>query len=294
LSAEQIEQMLKVLDSNGRAAEQIADIELPNVEEAERQAVSIALATSDSRTTIADLEHGAIVGSHLAHLSETSYPASMKRAGIETIELIDRFPVITGMFGYTRGKPSPGASRLVAFREAGEYAVYADLAETEALFVRLNAHRVAEWLRRHQISIPHSDSSTETRVSTLRAATRLDEEGFTANHLLFELIHSYCHRLIRLTAVFGGIERNALSELVTPLHLGFFIYAAARGDFVLGGLQALFETELDGLLRTFIDDDHCCPLDPGCNHGGGACMPASRGAIMSALQFHAQSKQASR
>lgn len=272
LSAEQIEQMLKVLDSNGRDAERTADIDLPNAEEAERQAVSIALATSESRITIADLKHGTIEDSPLGRLYATSYPTSLERAGIETIELVDRFPVMTGMFGYTRGNPSPGASRLVAFRESGGYAVYADLAETEALFVRLNAHRVADWLRRHRVEVPRTDSATETRVSILRAATSLSEEGFTANRLLFELIHSYCHRLIRLTAVFGGIERNALSELVTPLHLGFFIYAAARGDFVLGGLQALFETELDGLLRTFLDDDHRCPLDPGCNHGGGACM----------------------
>jgi hypothetical protein len=106
----------------------------------------------------------------------------------------------------------------------------------------------------------------------LKAATQPDENGRRVDQLLFSLVHSYCHRLIRLTAVYGGIERNALSELVLPLHLGFFIYAAARGDFVLGGLQALFETELDGLLRTFTQDDHRCPLDPGCGHHGAACM----------------------
>lgn len=272
LSAEQIEQMLKVLDSSTRDAEQTGDIELANPEEAERQAVSIALATSESRITIADLKDGTSADSPLDQLYSISYPRALERAGIDTIELVDRFPVMTGMFGYTRGNPAPGASRLVAFRETGGYAVYADLAETEALFVRLNPYRVAEWLRRHQIHVARSNSATETRVSILKAATSLSEEGFTANRLLFELIHSYCHRLIRLTAVFGGIERNALSELVTPLHLGFFIYAAAKGDFVLGGLQALFETELDGLLRTFFDDDHRCPLDPGCQHGGGACM----------------------
>lgn len=56
-----------------------------------------------------------------------------------------------------------------------------------------------------------------------------------------------------------------------PLHLGFFVYAAARGDFVLGGLQTVFETELDGLLRAVTQEDHRCPLDPGCMHAGG-CM----------------------
>jgi hypothetical protein len=77
---------------------------------------------------------------------------------------------------------------------------------------------------------------------------------------------------MRLAATHAGIERNSLSELVVPLHLGFFIYAASRGDFVLGGLQAAFETELDRLLIEIRDRDHRCPLDPGCQRAGGACM----------------------
>jgi len=272
LSNEQIEQMLKVLESTGSQAEPIAEFRLDNSDEAERQAVSIALATSESRITIEDLKSGTADDTQLAHLYDVEYPTAMTRAGVETVELVDRFPVMTGMFGYTRGNPAPGASRLVPFREAGGYAVYADLAETEALFVRLDPFRVAEWLRRHGSPVPSARSATETRLEILRLATRGDDQGRLASERLFTLIHSYCHRLIRLTAVFGGIERNALSELVAPLHLGFFIYAAARGDFVLGGLQALFESELDGLFRTFVEDDHRCPLDPGCSHGGGACM----------------------
>jgi hypothetical protein len=72
--------------------------------------------------------------------------------------------------------------------------------------------------------------------------------------------------------VFAGIDRNALSELLVPHHLAFVVYAAARGDFVLGGLQAVFETELHHLLRDIVLGDHRCALDPGCKHSGGACM----------------------
>jgi hypothetical protein len=41
---------------------------------------------------------------------------------------------------------------------------------------------------------------------------------------------------------------------------------------VLGGLQTVFETELDRLLHPFVHEDHRCPLDPGCIKSGGACM----------------------
>jgi len=61
------------------------------------------------------------------------------------------------------------------------------------------------------------------------------------------------------------------SEYLVPAHLGFFVYAAARGDFVLGGLQAVFESNLDTLLDAVVDAEHRCPLDPGCSRGSGAC-----------------------
>jgi len=85
-------------------------------------------------------------------------------------------------------------------------------------------------------------------------------------------VHSYAHRFIRLAAVYAGIDRNALSELLVPLHLGFYVYSASSGDFVLGGLQAVFESDLHGLLAAVVQDEHRCPLDPGCLHSGGACM----------------------
>jgi hypothetical protein len=55
------------------------------------------------------------------------------------------------------------------------------------------------------------------------------------------------------------------------LHLGFFVFAAARGGFVLGGLQAMFEADLEQLLDGVVFGEHRCALDPGCNRGGSAC-----------------------
>jgi hypothetical protein len=89
---------------------------------------------------------------------------------------------------------------------------------------------------------------------------------------LLTLVHSFAHRFIRQTSVFAGIDRDALSEYLVPLHLGFFIYAGARGDFVLGGLQAVFEMELHTLMSATVDGEHRCALDPGCARGAGACL----------------------
>lgn len=271
LSAEQIELMLKALGTPAKDKGYISEITLPSAEDAEEQAVSIALAMSEARTTIEELKVGT-TSSELKSLYSERYPESLRLAGLESIDLVDRFPVLTGMFGYTRGDTAPGASRLVPFKDRRGYQIYADLTETEALFVRLAPSRVAEWLRQNGHAVRASAGDTDSRIAILESVTGTDPASIAASDALFKLVHTYCHRFIRLTAVYGGIERNALSELVLHLHLGFFVYAGARGDFVLGGLQAIFESELDALANAFFKDEHRCPLDPGCEHGGGACM----------------------
>lgn len=89
---------------------------------------------------------------------------------------------------------------------------------------------------------------------------------------LLTLLHSYAHRTIRRLAAFAGIERDGLAEYLVPHHLAFVVYAASQGDFVLGGLQAVFETSLHRFLDNFVSGESRCALDPGCRSGGGACM----------------------
>ena len=255
------------------------DIELPleQRESAEAQAVTIALATAESRIRIDELITATDPSSELGLLYRVPYVQALRSAGLYAVDLIERFPVLTGHFGYTRGDQQPGRGRLVPYkgRHGQGYRVYADIAETEALFVRLDPLKVAKWLMDggHHLE-PWGDERT-ARAAILKAAqvpASTDEEEGSVGSMLLELVHSYAHRFLRIAAVHAGIDRNALSELLVPLHLGFFIYAAARGDFVLGGLQAVFETDLHRLLDAIVYDEHRCPLDPGCLDAGAACM----------------------
>ena len=62
-----------------------------------------------------------------------------------------------------------------------------------------------------------------------------------------------------------------MPEYLTPRHPASFHFPAAKGHFVLGGLQALYGTELDHWLGAVMKGEHRCPLDPGCSRGSGAC-----------------------
>ncbi len=277
LSDSLIKQMIAVAEKAGQVADDPLPIFVPMGmrEEAEKEAVTIALSVEEPRTTIASLRLRSRGSPVLSDLHSRRYTKALDDAGLFDVELIDRFPVLTAQFGYTRGGGAPGEDRLRAYRRGqGGYVIYGDLAKTEALFFRLSPSRVAEWLRRRGHAVGPTKDDQDARIAILRDVA---VPGFSQDPSpdvgsdLLTLTHSYCHRALRTLSVFAGMDRNALSELLVPRHLGFYIYGAARGDFVLGGLQAVFDTELDGFLASVVFDESRCPLDPGCISTGGAC-----------------------
>ena len=273
---ETVAAMVEAARSTGSVSSGDADVRVADdlLAEAQSQAMSIALAMSEGRTTFENLERSMDADEPLGQRYRTSYREAIRAGKIHRLDFVDKFPVLSGQFGFTRGKPDPGASHLVAFREkGGDYIVYGETIQTEALFVQLAGVRVAEWLASLGHQLDEYDSETTARAAILRACSGVTHpDAVTIKEQVFQLVHSYAHRFIRLAAVHAGIERNSLSEFLVPLHLGFFVYAAAKGDFVLGGLQAAFETNLDTMLRDVVGGDHRCALDPGCSAGGAACV----------------------
>jgi hypothetical protein len=249
--------------------------------EAESQAIDIAMALAESRIPSVSLAELTGVEQVLADRYRNQYPAALARAGLSAVDLVERFPVLNIMYGYTRGDADPGATRLVPFRDRRSgYRLHGDLSETEALFLRLDPCRVANWLISRGHHLPgFSQGDTDHQLARLAILKVADipppgdePDVPTVGSDLLVLVHSYSHRFIRQAAVFAGIDRDALAEYLLPLHLGIFVYAEARGDFVLGGLQAVFEADLGDLLEAVVNGEHRCALDPGCARGAGACL----------------------
>ena len=277
LPSEVIDRMLEAAGDSIEQHESFDHIPGVQLKEAESQAKTIALATLESRVTLENLINGTSNTSELGKIYRTHYKELLSKAGISDIELIEKFPVLTGHYGYTRGKFEPAEGQLIPFkrgRHSNGFSLYSEIAETESLFIRLDPLKVAHWLTQRGHSLPDWTNAKSARKSILEVSdTTLDcYENESPGADLFELIHSFSHRFLRHCSVHSGIDSNALSELLVPMHLGFFIYAAARGEFVLGGLQAVFESELHKLLDSFVFDEHRCALDPGCLNSGGACM----------------------
>lgn len=253
------------------------DLQDEKLREAEAGAVNIALALADSRVRISDLAQSTDPASELGTKYLVDYPRALREVGLDAVEFVDSFPVLTGCYGYTRGEQDPGASRLVPFKDArGEYVVYGDIIKTEALLVRLKPELVAKWMEKSGSDLEPWVDDRSARLSILKTSVipRAAETVPPGNPgaRLLALIHSYSHWFIRRLAVHSGVEQSAISEFLVPQHCAFFVYAASRGDFVLGGLQAVFESDLDTFLKDLAQSDLRCPLDPGCQRAGGACM----------------------
>jgi hypothetical protein len=260
------------LGKSRRGPKIVADEE--HLAELQQSALRLWLATSGGRTTVSELCDQS--AAHEKERFETVYPQAMQDTKLEAVELLEDFPVLTMRYGYTRGPSTPGEATLRRFRTRDrEIAVHGQLARTEGLLIRLDPMAVADWLsRRGQIGTPPRDVA-EARARILEVAQipdPYDEPGDDAGSDLLTLVHSMSHRLIRVIASLAGIERDAIAEYLIPEHLSFVLYAAARGDFVLGGMQALFEHDLNLLLNSVSKGDPRCPLDPGCRKHGAACV----------------------
>lgn len=250
-------------------------IDLPAAvrDRAQEEALSLMLALEQGRVRIDEMVEKTTPP--LRTLYETAYRDAMQQAGLSNVELLTNFPVATVAFGFTRGGYEPTETTLRAFRERGRLRAYGMLTKTEAILFQLDPVRVLRWLRRRGFGLPEARDPREARLSILRAIeipSPTDRDPHPVGAAASTLLHSYAHRLIRLLAVTAGVERDGLAEYLVPHHLSVIVYASGRGQFVLGALQALFETGLHRLLDAVVHGESRCPLDPGCRAGGGACM----------------------
>lgn len=238
-------------------------------------ALQLAYATSGGRVRADDLV--ATAGPAMRARYEHSYPDAVSRGGLVAVELLDDFPVLDAVYGYTRGGQAAGESTLRPFRSrGGALRIHGQLAHTEALLFRLDPLLVARWLASHGHLTTVPADEVEARALILENAV-IPRPGDvidipTLGSDLLQLIHSYSHRVMRRASSFCGIDRDSLSEYLVPLHLSFAVFASTRGDFVLGGLQALFEHDLDTTMIDIVSGEHRCALDPGCTSHGSACV----------------------
>ncbi len=214
----------------------------------------------------------------------------VEKSGFSDIHLIESFPVVTAVFGYTRVSYEPRTERkegktietvIRPFNrgDRDRFPVYVDKGGTEALLFKVNPMAVANWLRKNGINV---DTKTDDEINLRRwflenvghidRYAELDPNIDRVTYYTFNLLHSLSHCMIGAASLISGFEKMGMAEYVFPGELAFVIYSN-KTVFTIGGFHTLFERYLDELMGKCVDDPEMklCVYDPVCISKGGSC-----------------------
>jgi transposase-like protein len=218
------------------------------------------------------------------------------RLGIRELLVVDDLPVITATFGYTRRSfeptyeelsgtdlptqirafPSlqrPAAQRLGRPEVVGTVPILAREGEHEGIFLSLDPERALRWLRSNGIELPSPELPPIARIlSALEPVDRYYDDVWLrpARRLVFGLVHSLSHMMMRAVSRFAGLERTSLSEYIFLPLLGTVVFDNSS-TFRLGGVETLARDQLAAFLGALSSEATECLYDASCIDHRGAC-----------------------
>ena len=170
--------------------------------------------------------------------------------------------------------------------------LYASPTETEALVFALDRARVGRWL-------VANSAATQSELDEAGGAHRWFAAGLDPEdgqlprwdpdlelmpgdpeygiRLLFGLLHSTAHQVLRALAVDSGYSETGLSEYLFPYELSFAVHPNGGSEFTIGGLRTVLEQNLDEVVTRAVENATCI-YDPN-------CMVANRGSDHGCLQL---------
>lgn len=213
----------------------------------------------------------------------------------------ERLREVNALIGFTRVEPpdeakegGPPPPRAPLSNGSPEW-IPATEVRGEGIFLRFNSQRLEEWLARP--SVKSRELALLQGHRAFRGARRLEpvEAGFPG--ILYILLHSFAHLLIRELALECGYSAASVRERIyasgqgqTPEVAGVLVYTAAPdSDGTLGGLAHLGQPErLGELIRRALDRATICASDPLCAEHLPAHDRSLHGAACHACSFVAE------
>lgn len=154
--------------------------------------------------SLSDLEHDARTSGFARKADRiATYPKVLDRVGIDSVHVIEDFPVQTFVYGYSRGSREEDEARLNAFSQnqsdGDGTPIFVDTSETEAVQVDLDTADVLLWLAinvpetsdpdrtRGPVTLPTVEDQSSAAIDRARNAidelTTAEQRAFLLNHL---------------------------------------------------------------------------------------------------------------
>lgn len=228
----------------------------------------------------------------------TAYRDAIEDSGLYDVRLIGDFPVTTVVIGYTRNQREANSTMIRSFPRLRQndprVPLFVDTVDTEALIFRLNPFRVLKWLALNDLVVdspPDQRNDANVRAWILNHMGSVNQyyeipESDPITRVVFGLVHSFSHLVLRQAVIQSGFDRTSLSEYLFPRALSFVIYSNNRSKFTIGGLYTLFEQTLHEHLRAVKERSEACVYDPVCIEESGSCHACIYVSEMSCENFN--------
>ncbi len=259
-----------------------------------RRKIQAAGESSDLRRAHADLcaEFGDsdLVTSYGSRVSD-----ALGRAGIRDAALIRNLDMVEFSFGFTRVSATPETVqkdrrmpvRLMGFPPLPNHQrpIYVIEQQNEALYLRLEAAAVAEFLIRNGgLSAPppgpktlgglliegYSDFGPFLQDFGVRdLASRVRRRDVAS--LMYLLLHTMAHHVMHGVGRFSGLDLGSMSEAIFPADLAVVIHRRGMTE-DLGNISSMWRDHNSAFLHYLVARRELrCGSGTLCDHRGGAC-----------------------
>jgi len=227
------------------------------------------------------------------------FPEALKRAGISEAYVVNDLPVISAVFGYSRSSTNPGECVLRGFAPDTKYPdktpIYVNPTETEGIVIVFDRWRILRWLQENEFVsvIPDRNDERELKQWFLRniktdSIPVYDEipSAFAETKLVYTLIHTISHILLRNGAGLVGMDKDSLAEIIFPEVPAVAIYTNNAHDFQIGGMHTLFETAIRPWIDMAFESAETCLYDPVCISSDASCHACLHVSEISCVHFN--------
>jgi hypothetical protein len=219
----------------------------------------------------------------------------LDRTGIQDAFLIRNLDMVEFSFGYTRVSATPTTNqkdrmmpvRLMGFPRLPNHKrpIYVIEQQNEALYVRLNAADVGEFLIRNRVidALPPAPLTIGSALIERYEDFRSFLQGFTTRDpasrertrdiasTIYLLLHTMAHHVMHGIARFSGLDLGSMSEAIFPADLAFLVHRRGMTE-DLGNLSSMWRDHHGAFLHYLISRrDLRCGSGTLCDHRGGAC-----------------------
>jgi len=220
------------------------------------------------------------------HPQSKRYRPQLTQSHIRQAWVVDQFPLLNILYGYTRADSQSNNVDLRSFphpRERATIPIFVDRTPSEAIIFEIDRAAIVNWLEANGVitADQRPDTSDETalkewflsNIATTQTNNPFTPIGNEVTRQVYRLLHTISHCLLARAGEQCGLATHSLSERIFPAIPAISIYAASTENFALGSMFTLFKTRLHPWISDARELADQCLIDATCreNDDGAAC-----------------------